>query len=311
MKGFLLLLVCLWLLIRDAGCYSPKQSFENIRNLANNYHEAFMAEGGETGALVLPNKKLVICTIAKAGCTTIKWVILSMLGYDKSSVCHHYVHNSTLFLSKGATDVRVDTPPYYNLLPLTSETSWKVAKYFRDPSWTTIAVVRDPWYRSISMYLDQLKRNFLPDKQSYDPHSKANFSAFITHHYRDMKHHTGPAYKFCGMDYVKYDHYVDIEDLNSGFQRVFKTRSDLKPYLTEGWANCTVNHADSLLDGQSDTGHQIKQYGDVKSKRNKYDEFLCNNDTVDLVFDRFKEDYAIYSRWAPYLNYTKHVCGRD
>lgn len=291
--------------------FKPKQSFENIRKLAENYQTAFAAEAGETGALVIPKKKLVICSIAKAGCTTIKWVALTLLGYEKYVVCDSYVHNSTLFTTKGGYMVRKESPPLYsNVFTLSSDTDWNVAKYFRDPSWTTIAFVRDPWYRSISMYLDQLKRRHaLPHREQFQPTSKENFTTFISHHYRDMRHHTGQAYKFCGMDYVRYDYYVDIEDMKTGFQRVFEKRPDLIPVITQGWANCTVHHSESLLESQSDTKHQNKDFGNsVAAKKNKYDETLCSNSTVDLVFDRFKEDYAIYSRWAPELNFTKHIC---
>ena len=68
--------------------FAIKQSIENLKSLAKNYHkDAFFNEWTESGAVVLPNKKLVICSYPKAGTTTTKWILLALLGYDKKTIC--------------------------------------------------------------------------------------------------------------------------------------------------------------------------------------------------------------------------------
>ena len=81
------------ILINHSLCFeyfnvTIKQSIENLKSLSKNYRkDAFLNEWAESGAVVLPNKKLVICSYPKAGTTTTKWILLALLGYDKNAIC--------------------------------------------------------------------------------------------------------------------------------------------------------------------------------------------------------------------------------
>ena len=76
-----------------------KQSIKNVIDLSNNYENSFKYEFGKTGALIIPKHKLVICTIAKAGCTQLKMMIIRLLGMNISEVCKNPIKVHTDYAS--------------------------------------------------------------------------------------------------------------------------------------------------------------------------------------------------------------------
>ena len=52
-------------MLDDNNLCQPKQSIQNLLNLAADYQKSFDNEWTETGAVVLPDKKLVICSYPK------------------------------------------------------------------------------------------------------------------------------------------------------------------------------------------------------------------------------------------------------
>ena len=61
----------------------PKQDPQNVLNLMRDYPNSFDNEWTETGAVVIPKLKLVVCSMPKSGCTTAKWLILALLGFER------------------------------------------------------------------------------------------------------------------------------------------------------------------------------------------------------------------------------------
>lgn len=61
----------------------PKQDPQNVLSLMKDYPNSFDNEWTETGAVVLPKLKLVVCSMPKSGCTTAKWLILALLGFER------------------------------------------------------------------------------------------------------------------------------------------------------------------------------------------------------------------------------------
>ena len=57
----------------------PKQSLQNILNIRDGYPSYFKNEYNDTGAMVLENYKMLICTIPKAGCSEMKNVIAKII----------------------------------------------------------------------------------------------------------------------------------------------------------------------------------------------------------------------------------------
>jgi hypothetical protein len=74
---------------------------------------------------------------------------------------------------------------------------------------------------------------------------------------------TGDAVNYCGLKHVKYDHYVDIDNIGPGLREIIASRPDLAPYITTGWEECTINKSGSLLTGVSDQPHRLKSGSDV------------------------------------------------
>ena len=156
-----------------------KQPVQNLRELSLHFRgDAFRMEWAESGAMVFLDKKIVICSYPKAGTTTVKWILLALLGYDKTSFCaqdkasdvqfnhNQYISRGMIYLRNLATYGR-DRNRHrgwdgdYWQGPSVDENgtvdyNWHVAKMFLDPNWTTIAFIRDPWWRAISMWHHQL-----------------------------------------------------------------------------------------------------------------------------------------------------------
>ena len=312
--------------LKQAGLCFPKQPIENLVMLANDYKMAFDNEWTETGAVVLPDKKLVICSYPKAGCSTAKWIILALMGYEnRAEICAdldglHMDHQQ--YLSKGLKYIRDMHPPSgtyqgpkdikcgaNNSLDIIDD--WKnVPHYFLDPSWTTVAFTRDPWYRVVSMYHDQMKRNHLPKRWKHN--SIINFTNFINSytnirgHWSEGFKHTGDAVNYCGLKYIKYDHYIDIDHMEPGLQKLMKVRPDFIPYITKGWENCTHGNDPSLVTGMVKQSHQADNYtNNIELKNKLHDSWFCSNETVGYVYHRYIKDYLVY---GDEMNYTKHSC---
>lgn len=185
-----------------------------------------------------------------------------------------------------------------------------VPRYFLDPSWTTVAFVRDPWYRSLSMYHDQMHRGHLPKRWKFD--SQKNFSNFIVSysnirgHWSEGFKHTGDAVNYCGLRYVKYDVYVDVDQIARGLKELITRRPDLSRAVETGWENCTKNHSPSLVEGESSQSHQMKSAANnVEEKLRMYDSILCTPEIANQVFVRYQADYQIFKHA---LNYSVHTC---
>ena len=155
-----------------------KQPLQRLRDLSLHFKEdAFRLEWAESGAMVLPDMKTVVCSYPKAGTTTVKWIILALLGYDKSTFCsadnaknvqfnhNQYISRGMIYLRNLATHGRGKKHrgwdgDYWQGPSMgkngTIDYNWDVAEMFLDSNWTTIAFVRDPWWRAISMWHHQL-----------------------------------------------------------------------------------------------------------------------------------------------------------
>ena len=312
--------------LREAGICFPKQPVDNLINLANDFEMAFYNEYAETGAVVIPDKRLVVCSYPKAGSSTAKWIILALLGYkDKTGFCGNVeeLHsNHDQFLTRGVQYVRTMPPPtgHYNgpkdftcfaNNSLNIIDQWKdVPNYYLDPSWTTVAFTRDPWYRVVSMYHDQMKRDHLPKRWRRD--SKQNFTTFVKSYttirgrWSEGFQHTGDAVKYCGLKHVEYDHYVDVDNIGLGLKKIIEARPDLESYLTTGWENCTHDNDPSLITGKVKQPHQSDDYKENAERRKKlHDSWFCDNETRSQIYHRYFQDYFIYRHK---LNYTVHTC---
>jgi len=93
----------------------PKQPMHNIINLAGDFPRSFDNEWAQTGALVIPTQKIVICSYPKAGSTTAKWIALAMLGVDeeRSEICGNVaaLHETSMSYWRGVKYLRNMNPP--------------------------------------------------------------------------------------------------------------------------------------------------------------------------------------------------------
>ena len=68
--------------------WTVKQPLVNLKRLAKKFRmDAFSSEVKESSAVVIPQYNLVLCSYPKAGTTTMKWILLALLGYEKQRIC--------------------------------------------------------------------------------------------------------------------------------------------------------------------------------------------------------------------------------
>ena len=92
----------------------------------------------------------------------------------------------------------------------------------------------------------------------------------------DGRLHTGSASNFCGLNFVNYDVYVDIDNIAEGLEQVLSVKPEFAHVLTEGWENCTLNHTSSLLEDQSKQDHSMNDFGNKNNKLVMYDSLFCD-----------------------------------
>jgi hypothetical protein len=317
-----------------AAQWTLKQPIANLQNLSRNWYHAFAHEWAESGGVVFPKHKLVICSYPKAGTTTTKWIMLALLGLEKAVFCDkkhksnvqfdhkQYTNRGALYLrdrypinAKKQGDSRQGWHNTNYLGPSrrpgninqTLDYNWRVAEFFLDPEWTTISFVRDPWWRAISMWHHQLYiLKHLPKTMNYT--SRADFKVFIDRYasgeFIGSWRHTGSAARFCGMGFIKYDLYINIDNIAEGLRRLIAKRPMFDPILNTGWESCTLTGKKSLLEDQSNQDHAMLEFGSTNHKLKEYDRLFCENETVDAVYNKYRSDYDFL---GPAIGFHKHT----
>lgn len=242
--------------------------------------EAFVSSkhlyNGDT--VLLPEFKLDICSMPKAGCTTAKWIGAHLAtNLSKTSIC------KSTELSPSLKNNQMDNR--------------NIPVAFSSLEWTTIVIVRDPWTRAVSSFEDQIKRKHM----SYSVGNRDDFLRFTERREGWGKHTAGFAYSTCGLEHVKYDHYVDIEDFGPQLRQALHGKPEVLARLENGWENCTRNHTPSLVDSESATGHtaHITDEETLQEKNARLDQIYCNATTAAAVADRYSLDYILLQTSKP------------
>ena len=359
-----------------------KQRLENLMRFAKKWTiDAFKHEWSTSGAMVIPEKRTVICSYPKAGTTTTKWILLALLGFDKSRICskenfanvhlnvqQYFSHGMQLLSERypvrakrqghyrqgwiddnwlgpsrrpgppnQTLDVRLFFAPtnVSNLVDLVgilttvvqlescgvflgseldnggirSVTMILLVYYLNKlPDYSSLSADSDPWYRVISMYHHQLvylKR--LPANMTYE--NRSDFITFVKSYAvadnSSFFRHTGSAVGFCGMKYVDYDVYIDIDNIAEGLQELVTLRPDLADTITKGWETCTVDKSESLIQSQTVQEHSVTGFQSVESKLRYYDSLFCDNYTTETVYQKFRSDYDMFTSHGLFSKHTE------
>ena len=117
--------------------------------------------------------------------------------------------------------------------------------------------------------------------------------------------HTGSASRFCGLKYVKYDVYIDIDKISEGLQRLIDIRPEFKDVITTEWEPCTMSHSPSLMESETRQEHTVTTFGRTDGKLLSYDKLFCDNETVQLVTDTFHSDYEVFIKNRIFSKHTE------
>ena len=234
------------------------------------------------GGVALMQEKLMICRSPKAGSTTTEWMMQGLLGHNEPHKICHGPHERPPYLIDNNEDYRGAL-----LIKYLNETVR--SQIFRSNEWVTIAVVRDPWSRAISSFKDQIHRGHFSGSED----SRDDFMRFVQTHPMSYNHF-GYQSSNCGLSYLRYDYYIDIECLSKLDAVLRRHRPQLTPRLESGWESCTLDNSPSLLFAVSgsSTGHQNNLKNEsILSKVARYDEQFCDFMTAAVVAMRFDSDY--------------------
>lgn len=282
----------------------------------------FRRDGGYTGAVAVPARKLVLCTYPKAASTIGAWLALRLAGNLRNAKC---VCKPSSCGSGGTRHTLRRAPRLWHPVPfLRSHEALPGREYVRKawggvhllreanfslirralthPAWTSVAVVRDPWKRAVSAYKDQIGRGHV----AYSPRSRDHFLAY-TRKREGWGHHTGAAASYCGLHALRYDHVIDLnQGWEAGWRAVLSRHPNLRPFLDDGWQECTSDGSRSLITSRGTTGHEdvVAMAGRGKDgppgkaqtaveTSIANDVLLCNETTAAAVAERYAEDYDV------------------
>mmetsp|Transcript_27152 Transcript_27152/g.66027 ORF Transcript_27152/g.66027 Transcript_27152/m.66027 type:complete len:316 (-) Transcript_27152:97-1044(-) len=252
---------------------------------------SFSSEAPRWGAVLLPRYKLVICGIPKAGITQVKWLIARI--QSNVTVCHD-IHRKPLSLFGDFELVR--DLPYQ-----------KIRAIFTSDEYTKIAFLRDPWMRAVSSYKYQLRTRPKAYGRIYNPSSREDFLTFTNKRQGFGLHSAEAAEGYCGLKYLRYDYYLDIE--HEAFGKFLTVVPQIpKEVVTTGWRKCTVDGNPSLAHSKGHTHHSNDMGAtSITEKIRLIDQDLCNDTVARAVFERYIHDYRFMKRIG--FRYTKpHEC---
>lgn len=247
-----------------------KQPVQNVLNIENDYDSSFRYEFGKTGAIILPQYKLVVCTIAKAGCTQLKMMIVRLLGLNVSDICmdpmkvHTDLAAPMMGRYKGSfllneqiprksvpcdpmqcagegIGILADTKRVEYCHCITDGSSTEGNSLTVDPQLDAIpSMFLDESWVTVAQVRDPWYRSISMYNDQikrglligFDSHDKDHFIEFISVNNQTNLHHTGDYDGYCGLRHLKYDIMIDMEN-NAHRREGFRKLFKLRPELEE------------------------------------------------------------------------------
>eukprot|EP00403_Amphidinium_massartii_P000111 CAMPEP_0178376984 /NCGR_PEP_ID=MMETSP0689_2-20121128/3685_1 /TAXON_ID=160604 /ORGANISM="Amphidinium massartii, Strain CS-259" /LENGTH=365 /DNA_ID=CAMNT_0019997025 /DNA_START=84 /DNA_END=1181 /DNA_ORIENTATION=- len=296
---------------------NPKQNLGAVRRLVQQRHTAFGIQ--DAGPIVLPRHKLVVCVPPKNGCTSVKRLLLRLQGVlSPSEMCQpkfgfrnpmDMVHR---VLPTKLVDRQKDWPMRYRMAwsdayLITNALNDEIQGVFTSPEWTTIAVTRDPWERAVSQFNDQTARSksglgVRGWRENKELSKRDNFLNFTDSRMGDG-HHTAEQSVMCGFTHVQYDYVIPMENLSGGFDTLIRHGVLAENLVRKGWENCTAGGSPGIFESRSVThgGHVHMSTG-----QDAQHEVVCDSDTAQAVYERYRRDYAFFKRMG--MNYAPPKC---
>ena len=202
-----------------------KNSLEQVDKYIREIHKKSTGHA-LVGLVAIPKYKLAICLQPKAGCTTLKFILMKLAGNRAEEICGCFDRGGE-YAEYGCLgyyiDHIADGPLYDGVVFVDDEIQKKknetlLREIFQsgDRDWTTVAAVRDPWGKAISAYTG---RNHMEDNLTVQQ-QRTQFSEYLS---GPSTVHSKPLTYYCGLSHLKYDHYVEVDKGLEGLHMVLQT----------------------------------------------------------------------------------------
>ncbi|KAA8496409.1 hypothetical protein FVE85_0138 [Porphyridium purpureum] len=209
------------------------------------------SEAVALGTIMIPEHKMVVCTIPKSGCSIVRTLLLRMQMDARGDPLPSNFSERQGFLQTNNYDRNLHKE-------LRTQDHDEIEAVASDPSWLKIAIVRHPFTRLLSAYREKILQGKFRRMSKPLPGISENstFTQFLdalsarsagmlNEHFRDQA-------SLCGFPYM--DHYLilQLEKLKPGLRCVARVMG-FSDYVESGWG---PNGTDSMFDVSF--GHEVR-----------------------------------------------------
>jgi len=281
------------LMRRDVEYFKATQSdaVSDLRGVSTSRRRLNLREANFIGSIVIPEHKILLCTIPKNACSLLRRYALRLRNESSRSFHDTSVTPSTpspdavRYWTKNAQIKRAHLE--LRMLPVD-----EIERIRTDPSWLKVAFVRNPYTRALSAYLDKL---VLGKMRVGSAGSKATFAQFVDelvqHKPGLLNEHFRDQVDMCAFNAVSYDIIGKTEQLEHDLRCVSSARG-LEHAVTSGWGRR------SLV--AMSTGHE--------THANRLLHQYYTPQIAAKLFARFRDDFLAFG-YPPELPHIRHLSG--
>mmetsp|Transcript_6429 Transcript_6429/g.17226 ORF Transcript_6429/g.17226 Transcript_6429/m.17226 type:complete len:284 (-) Transcript_6429:100-951(-) len=251
-----------------------------------------LREANFIGAVVIPEYKLLMCSLPKNACSVLRMLMLRL----REEPHAHWSANSSLphpsrEQIRSWNDRCQQKRAHVELRDLPAMEIERIAK---DPSWLKVAFVRNPYTRILSAYLEKVKRGIISVGRAT---ADSSFDFFVDELVarRSLNEHFRDQSDMCSFNYVSYDVIGKIETLRDDLRCVASALGFLDA-IDGGWSKSYPAGRDALL--EVSTSHETRASDRVRE--------YYTDDIAAKVYRRFHADFEAF-HYRPELPGTSEI----
>eukprot|EP00183_Erythrolobus_madagascarensis_P003752 CAMPEP_0185854146 /NCGR_PEP_ID=MMETSP1354-20130828/21471_1 /TAXON_ID=708628 /ORGANISM="Erythrolobus madagascarensis, Strain CCMP3276" /LENGTH=279 /DNA_ID=CAMNT_0028555835 /DNA_START=10 /DNA_END=849 /DNA_ORIENTATION=+ len=241
-----------------------------------------LREANFIGSVVVPEYKLVLCSLPKNACSVLRMLMLRLreepnAHWNANSSQPHPSRNQIKSWNDRAQNKRAH-------VELQSLPRQEIERIANDPAWLKVAFVRNPYTRVLSGYLEKVKRGILGVGKATASSTFEHFvDELVTRSPRYLNEHFRDQSDMCSFNFLQYDVIGKIESLRDDLRCVASAKGFLDA-VDYGWAKGYPKGNDGLLD--ISTSHETRASAKIRE--------YYTDDIAAKVYSRFRTDFEAF-----------------
>ncbi|KAA8494812.1 Carbohydrate sulfotransferase 11 [Porphyridium purpureum] len=246
-------------------------------------------EANFLGALVLPDFRIVMCSIPKNACSRLRALAVRLMS-ESQRMEQGAENGQVIYKNPTPKEIKYFIENSLNKQILQELRLLKPRErqsIINDPSWFKVAVVRNPYTRVLSAYLEKIlqgKFHFqnAKDVKSIDDWTFEKYVEALITYPNVLNEHFREQATMCAFRYIEYDVIAKIETLRHDLECIGNV-SGFGHAVRSGWAR-NLKSGDSAFDFT--TGHESK----ARTKMTDY----YTPELQRKIYERFRVDFEAF-----------------